>query len=925
MISTQYINLNMVPSGVMPVLHCSQYDVGRPLGVVIYNGSESVDLSGYTVTIEGTRTDRTPVTAGVTTDDNIGVFTTTPTMTNENDTYRAKVVLTDNAGRVSSLAFVMCVDEKTMDENAEEIEEDASLYQQYTGTVQTIIAQIRGDLAAEITARQNAISAEASARQAADNTLQSNINAEASTRATQDASLQSQINQLIAPSGSAPSAAEVENARIGSDGTVYPTLGDAIRTQNSLLKSQLAYIAEGAYQSNVLTDLMVQYIGHYTISTDGTMNVNASYDTYVIDTTVLRSFKVSGATIKIGGYYAVMPSVGTVAYDNTRHLDIHVGDVTVPTECNYLALCILTGETAITAYTGQRNIKGDVSALMSGVRELQEISIEGYEREKTSIGTVVDGSYVNASGAIISLATTAYKVATVSHDKWYTITGVASTGGRLYVCKDASNNVVDVFASGSNRIYTDFVYNPPVDGVTLYVNTVKSLLALPDIYEIGYSFVKNESANVMGVQVSDDVYNVEAGDYVYNLDLHGSYNGTFRYESLTYQGAAFKNVFDDITPVVISTVGNVGANHGYAWVYSCTIATHGYTASDIGKTYTDGSNTWVLMQITDTNTVIIGCYDSTVWFRLKRTPPTTVNFGGGVKTVSVSSLAQFYPSVKNTYSSVLRNTAEKFVVLDEYDIINIGTGIDAIITNVGNNNNDSVAVLADSIMRVRCVYEFRPNGSCTVYSNWAVKKTDLAINYLYAGTQSMPMSASDRCVVPQTLYKIPTAITGNVIEFARTSWDDETVPPQIYIQLNSNTPTKAFITGYVNVDGRNADLLNSAGNYGASGKMYPYYVQPGGSAYDSYKVINTIAYRIPTIINEVTGVDMFAYCYINDAIYVVIFTSHAINTVITVPKDLRCMNAEVVMSDGLTVGNTVITNELDLYSTGLGSTILKFT
>lgn len=256
MINTQYINLNMIPSGVMPVLYCSQYDVGRPLGVVVYNGAESVDLIGYTCTIEATRTDKTPVTAGVTTSGNIGVFETTATMTNQADTYKGKLVLTDGNGkRVASLAFVLVVTVRTMDEDAEEIEEDASLYQQYTGTVQTIIASIRADLAAEITARQNAISteastraaavsAEAAARQSADNTLQSNINAEASTRATQDASLQSQIDQLIAPSGEAPSAAEVENARIGSDGTVYPTLGDAIRTQNSLLKSQLEDIAE---------------------------------------------------------------------------------------------------------------------------------------------------------------------------------------------------------------------------------------------------------------------------------------------------------------------------------------------------------------------------------------------------------------------------------------------------------------------------------------------------------------------------------------------------------------------------------------------------------------------------------------------------------------------------------------------------------
>lgn len=147
MISTQYIKLNMTPFGALPVLYCSRYDIGRPLGLVVHNGSEPVDLDTYTATIEATRTDKTPITAAVTTDGNIGVFVTTAEMTNEEDRYFAKLVLFDSgSNRVASLAFVMAITPATMDENAESIEEDKSLYQQYTGTVQALIAEIREDL-----------------------------------------------------------------------------------------------------------------------------------------------------------------------------------------------------------------------------------------------------------------------------------------------------------------------------------------------------------------------------------------------------------------------------------------------------------------------------------------------------------------------------------------------------------------------------------------------------------------------------------------------------------------------------------------------------------------------------------------------------------------------------------------------------------
>lgn len=211
MIETQYITLDMKPSGVLPVLYCSQYDIGRPLGMVVYNGGEVVDLGDYSVTIEATRTDGVAITAAVTTDGNVGAFETTATMTNQADRYGAQLVLSAFGKRVASLPFVMCVVKAAMDENAESIEEDASLYQQYTETVQTLIANIHYDInglnnsinneaaareagdAAEATARAEAISAEAAARAEA-------VSAEAAAREAQIAALQSAVGSPLTAS-----------------------------------------------------------------------------------------------------------------------------------------------------------------------------------------------------------------------------------------------------------------------------------------------------------------------------------------------------------------------------------------------------------------------------------------------------------------------------------------------------------------------------------------------------------------------------------------------------------------------------------------------------------------------------------------------------------------------------------------------------
>ena len=110
-------------------------------------------------------------------------------------------------------------------------------------------------------ADKTALESEASARQTADEYIDSikadktALESETLARASADSNLQSQIDQIVAPSGEAPSVAEVENARIGVDDFTYNSLGNAIRGQindgidrfKSIKESAINYVSMGEF------------------------------------------------------------------------------------------------------------------------------------------------------------------------------------------------------------------------------------------------------------------------------------------------------------------------------------------------------------------------------------------------------------------------------------------------------------------------------------------------------------------------------------------------------------------------------------------------------------------------------------------------------------------------------------------------------
>ena len=236
--------LNLIPSGVMPVVYINQGDAGYDKEFLVYNGDSPYNVpSGVSATIRGKKADGYGVTeaAALTEGSNLVTVTITEQMVAAEGANLYELVFVDTDGlRIATINMVWAVKADALGD-AVISESDLDYASQVLDQLQSVQA-FKNQLDSNtdnIEANTDGLAAETAARIAADATLQSDINTEASTRAATDTSLQAQINQIVAPSGEAPSAAEVQNARIGADGVTYQTLGDAIRANDTELKNHI--------------------------------------------------------------------------------------------------------------------------------------------------------------------------------------------------------------------------------------------------------------------------------------------------------------------------------------------------------------------------------------------------------------------------------------------------------------------------------------------------------------------------------------------------------------------------------------------------------------------------------------------------------------------------------------------------------------
>ena len=476
--------------------------------------------------------------------------------------------------------------------------------------------------------------------------------------------------------------------------------------------------------------------------------------------------------------------------------------------------------------------------------------------------------------------------------------------------------------------YSTNVYKQDVP-VVAEVNAAKIVVNIKN--SDGTAVLKNYVLNYekkIVEPVGNDTYKVGTGKFKTTVSLKGSPNGTVNFEGIEYDGSNFKTCSDDITPVVLgSGIGNVGARHGYIFVYSATLSNHGLTENDIGKTCTIDGETWVLISVPSTSEFVVGCFTNTgvVGLKVVTTPPTTFDFGSSI-TVTNITRAQLYPSVKNVEINVIKNDTNNFEIAESYDIIAPIGGLNYIINHVGNNENDTVAKQSDAIITVRNLYSFDNSGVCVIYQNLKIIDSSVNIDH-YGGSQSMQFGNSDYFSVPLTSYDSLSA-AGTEVHFTRSTWNSENIPPYIFCQTDNSgaNSNKMFVQGII-MDGRDS-FINESGEAGyifTSRKMYPYAINPI-STEEANTTFNIISVRLPIYKNEMD--DNFKYVKhwkVGNKYYLFCFSAEAVSGSISLPAELCGKNVETVMAKNAYCINTFTSTVVDIVATGESYLLLKLT
>lgn len=129
--TSQTINLDLIPGGVPPILNVSQYDKAQTWTFNIFAGGQTFSLpSGSTVTIQGTKPDNTGFQYACTYSGSVVTATEQQQMTVLKGDVKAEIRITKGSQLIGSMNFIIRVEEAALTDDVVISETDLPLIEE---------------------------------------------------------------------------------------------------------------------------------------------------------------------------------------------------------------------------------------------------------------------------------------------------------------------------------------------------------------------------------------------------------------------------------------------------------------------------------------------------------------------------------------------------------------------------------------------------------------------------------------------------------------------------------------------------------------------------------------------------------------------------------------------------------------------------
>lgn len=233
--TSQTFNLDLIPQGVPPIVHVSQYDKGQTWNIHLFeNGVVFPVPSGTSAAVQGTKPDNTgfQYPAVISVGDNVVTFTVEQQMTVLGGQFECELVLVNGENQVATINFILDVEPTTLDDDTVISETELPLIEQAAelgAVINGYATQIHADAQTASTAATTATAAATSA----------SADAATATHAADDA----QASQTAAATSASNAATSESNAAASATAAASSATDAAQEATNAAASAAAAQAA----------------------------------------------------------------------------------------------------------------------------------------------------------------------------------------------------------------------------------------------------------------------------------------------------------------------------------------------------------------------------------------------------------------------------------------------------------------------------------------------------------------------------------------------------------------------------------------------------------------------------------------------------------------------------------------------------------